>query len=189
MGDFYARDVLTVARALIGCEVRHGATAGLIVETEAYHDSEPASHAFVGLTKRTSTLFGPPGRAYVYFSYGMHTMLNAVCEPEGIGAGVLIRALEPLAGVELMRERRGRHALEDLCSGPGKLTQALAITLADNGGDLRRGPVAIRLAPRRRLEVVASRRIGITHATELEWRFSVPGSPFVSPGRPRAGAR
>ena len=99
----------SVARALIGCVVRHGETAGLIVETEAYHDSEPACHAFVGLTTRTSTLFGPPGRAYVYLSYGMHTMLNAVCEPEGVGAGVLIRALEPLDGIELMRERRGRE--------------------------------------------------------------------------------
>jgi DNA-3-methyladenine glycosylase len=180
VGGFWARDVVSVARALIGCEVRHGATAGLIVETEAYHHSEPASHAFVGLTKRTSTLFGPPGRAYVYFSYGMHTMLNAVCEPEGIGAAVLIRALEPLDGVELMRERRGREALDELCSGPGKLTQALAITLAHNGGDLRHGPVTISPRHRRRLEVAASRRIGITHAAELEWRFSVPGSRFVS---------
>ena len=180
MSDFYARDVLAVARALIGCVVRRGETAGMIVETEAYHDTEPASHAFVGLTKRTRTLFGPPGRAYVYFSYGMHTMLNAVCEPRGSGAGVLIRALEPIDGIELMRERRGRAALEELCSGPGKLTQALAITLDDNGCDLRRGPVTISLRRLRRLEVVSSRRIGITRAADLEWRFSVPGSPFVS---------
>jgi DNA-3-methyladenine glycosylase len=119
----------------------------------------------------------------------MHTMLNAVCEPEGIGAGVLIRALEPLDGVELMRARRGRNALEELCSGPGKLTQALGITLADNGSDLRRGPVRISTRDPRRLEIAASRRIGITRATELEWRFSVVGSPFVSPGRRRTGSR
>jgi DNA-3-methyladenine glycosylase len=119
----------------------------------------------------------------------MHTMLNAVCEPAGIGAGVLIRALEPLDGLELMRERRGRQAVEELCSGPGKLTQALGITLADNGSDLRRGPVRILTRRRRRLEIATSPRIGITRATDLEWRFSVPGSPFVSPGRPRARSR
>ncbi len=96
--DFYGRPVLEVAEALIGCVVTHGRCSGVIVETEAYHDSEPASHAFVGLTPRTETLFGPPGRAYVYLSYGIHALLNAVCEPEGVGAAVLIRALEPLDG-------------------------------------------------------------------------------------------
>ena len=117
--SFYARPVLEVARDLVGCVVSHAGTSGVIVETEAYHDSEPASHAFVGLTPRTATLFGPPGRAYVYRSYGIHALLNAVCEPEGVGAGVLIRALEPLDGIELMRERRGLQRLESLCSGPG----------------------------------------------------------------------
>src|SRR5579863_9900004 len=121
--DFYARPVLAVARDLIGCVVRHGDTAGVIVETEAYHDSEPACHAFVGLTPRTRTLFGPPGRAYVYRSYGIHALLNAVCEPEGVGAAVLIRALEPIAGIEAMRARRGVARDAELCSGPGKLTQ------------------------------------------------------------------
>ena len=179
MSTLYGRDVNTVARALIGRTVRHGETAGVIVETEAYHQSEPACHAYVGLTARTATLFGPPGRAYVYLSYGVHMMLNAVAEPEGVGAAVLIRALEPTDGIELMRARRGRDALEDLCSGPGKLTQALGIDLAHNGGDLATGPVTIS-ARGRRLEILASRRIGITRAVELEWRFSVPGSRFVS---------
>src|ERR1700722_15289667 len=135
MAEFYARPVLVVAQALIGCVVEHDGAAGVIVETEAYHDSEPACHAFVGVTPRTATLFGPPGRAYVYRSYGIHALLNAVCEPEGIGAAVLIRA---------MRARRGVRREEDLCSGPGKLTQALGIGLHHNGGDLARGPVRIR---------------------------------------------
>jgi DNA-3-methyladenine glycosylase len=116
---FFDRPVLEVARDLVGCVVTHGDTAGVIVETEAYHDSEPASHAFVGLTPRTRVLFGSPGRAYVYFSYGMHWMLNAVCEPAGVGAAVLIRALEPVQGIDHMRERRGMDAVRQLCSGPG----------------------------------------------------------------------
>ena len=105
--SFYDRPVLEVAPELIGCVVVHGETSGVIVETEAYHESEPASHAYAGLTPRTEVLFGPPGHAYVYRSYGIHAMLNAVCEPDGVGAGVLIRALAPLTGIELMRERRG----------------------------------------------------------------------------------
>jgi DNA-3-methyladenine glycosylase len=180
VSGFYAREVAVVARALIGHVVRCGETAGMIVETEAYHEIEPACHAHVGLTARTKTLFGAPGHAYVYLSYGVHTMLNAVCERTGIGAAVLIRALEPLDGLELMRERRGRERAEELCSGPGKLTEALAITLAHNGGDLRTGAVTISARRRRDLPIAASRRIGITKAVELEWRFSVPGSPFVS---------
>src|SRR5437764_15414915 len=113
---FYNRPVLEVTRDLIGCVVRHGECAGVIVEAEAYHDSEPACHAYVGLTPRTATLFGPAGRAYVYRSYRIHALLNAVCEPEGVGAAVLIRALEPIAGIELMRHRRGLERLGDLCS-------------------------------------------------------------------------
>jgi DNA-3-methyladenine glycosylase len=179
VSDLYAGDVCAVARALIGCVVRHGETAGVIVETEAYHESEPACHAYVGRTQRTLTLFGPPGFAYVYRSYGVHVMLNAVAEPEGIGAAALIRALEPIAGIELMRARRGRARIEELCSGPGKLTQALGIELTDNGGDLHDGAVTIS-AGARRLEIVSSRRIGITRAVELPWRFSVAGSRFVS---------
>ncbi|MDE3133673.1 MAG: DNA-3-methyladenine glycosylase [Acidobacteriota bacterium] len=182
--DFYARPVLEVAQALIGCVVTHGETSGVIVETEAYHDSEPACHAFVGLTPRTETLFGPPGRAYVYLSYGVHALLNAVCEPEGVGAAVLIRALEPLAGVELMAQRRGQAAsrLTALCSGPGKLTEALGVTLADNGCDLARGPVVVSGRPSRFSDPVVQRdrRIGITKAAELPWRFCLAGSRFLS---------
>jgi DNA-3-methyladenine glycosylase len=180
--SFYDRPVVQVARELIGCVVAHGDTSGVIVETEAYHDSEPACHAFVGLTPRTSVLFGPPGIAYVYRSYGIHAMLNAVAEAPGTGAAVLIRALEPVTGVERMRERRGVESVEALCSGPGKLTQALGIGLGDNGTDLARGLVVISGRPPRWRdpELWAGPRIGITKATELPWRFCAAGSRFVS---------
>ena len=180
--SFYERPVLDVARDLIGCVVRHDGSSGVIVETEAYHHSEPASHAFVGLTPRTATLFGPPGVAYVYRSYGIHALLNAVCEPEGVGAAVLIRALEPIEGIEAMRARRGRDALKSLCSGPGKLTQALGVELEHNGTDLQRGPVTISAASGawRDPAVSVDRRIGITKASELPWRFCATGSRFLS---------
>jgi DNA-3-methyladenine glycosylase len=182
--DFYRRPVLTVARELIGCAVVCGDCAGVIVETEAYHQSEPACHAFVGLTPRTATLFGPPGRAYVYRSYGIHVLLNAVCEDEGVGAGVLFRAIEPVTGIELMAERRGRSATElrELCSGPGKLTQALGVTLSDHGCSLTDGRVRIVPPPAASgpPAVQAGRRIGISKATELPWRFVAAGSKFIS---------
>jgi DNA-3-methyladenine glycosylase len=210
--DFYDRPVLDVARELIGCTVEHGGAAGVIVETEAYHESEPACHAFGGLTPRTRTLFGAPGRAYVYSSYGIHALLNAVCEPEGVAAAVLIRALDPIAGLEQMRARRAKFARgrsdrghaarrsgsagdHELCSGPGKLTQALGISLAENGGDLTSGPVRICPRPDDWLDpvVVEGTRVGITRAVELRWRFCVADSRHVSrprPGRPRpSGAR
>jgi DNA-3-methyladenine glycosylase len=197
--SFYARPVLEVARDLVGCVVEHAPageppTSGVIVETEAYHDSEPACHAFVGLTPRTRILFGPPGRAYVYRSYGIHALLNAVCESEGVGAAVLIRALEPLEGIEAMRARRSPGGVgigtpmrdEDLCSGPGKLTQALGIELSENGGDLNDGPV--RILPRESAwlepDVVAGTRIGITKAVELPWRFCAVHNRNVSRPRP-----
>jgi DNA-3-methyladenine glycosylase len=189
---FYERPVLEVARDLIGCTVRHAGTAGAIVETEAYHHSEPACHAYVGLTARTATLFGPPGRAYVYFSYGVHSLLNAVCEPEGEGAAVLIRALEPVEGIELMRDRRGLERVEELCSGPGKLTQALGIGLDLNATSLIDGPIRIELpaAGAGAVAVDVGRRIGITKAAELEWRFCARGSRHVSRPWPRqAGER
>ena len=185
--EFYARPVLEVARTLLGCRVVRGRTEGVIVETEAYHHSEPACHAFVGLTPRTVVIFGPPGRAYVYRSYGIHAMLNAVCEPEGVGAAVLIRALAPIRGLGMMRERRGGVARDrDLCSGPGKLTQALGIELSDNGCDLAAGPVRI-LAPAPDWKVgrvLVGPRVGINHAVELPWRFAVAGDPNVSRPRP-----
>jgi DNA-3-methyladenine glycosylase len=179
---FYDRPVLEVAEDLVGCVVSHGGSSGVIVETEAYHHSEPASHAYVGLTQRNRVLFGRPGLAYVYRSYGIHACLNAVCEPEGVGAAVLIRALEPVEGVELMRQRRGVERSENLCSGPGKLTEALGIGLELNGSDLLEGPILIagRRSAWRNVEVVASRRIGITKAAELPWRFSALGSRFLS---------
>ncbi len=180
---FYDRSVHDVARDLVGCRVRHGETAGRIVEVESYHMDEPASHAFIGLTERTRVLFGPPGRAYVYFSYGVHSLLNAVCEPAGVGAAVLIRALEPVDGIELMRERRGVEALHELCSGPGKLTQALGIGLDLNDTSLL-GDGPIRLLPPaegdRPERLVAGERIGITKAVDLPWRFVDPRSRSVS---------
>jgi DNA-3-methyladenine glycosylase len=190
--DFYARPVLEVAPDLLGCVVCRGGGAGAIVETEAYHFSEPACHAYVGVTARTGVLHGPPGTAYVYRSYGIHALLNAVCEPEGIGAAVLIRALEPLHGLQEMRERRGLGRVENLCSGPGKLTQALGIELAENGTALATGPVRI-LGPApgwEDVQWVAGPRVGITKATELPWRFCALGSRSVSrpwpPGLRRA---
>jgi DNA-3-methyladenine glycosylase len=184
--EFYARPVLEVARDLIGCVVEHRGSSGTIVETEAYHESEPACHAFVGVTARTRTLFDEPGLAYVYRSYGIHAMLNAVCEPAGVGAAVLIRSLEPLEGLEQMRLRRqgGRAALRDrdLCSGPGKLTQALGVELSENGTSLLEGPIAICSPPPKAkpLSVVSSTRIGITKAVELRWRFCVADSAHLS---------
>src|SRR5438105_4135660 len=145
--SFYNRHVIEVARDMIVCVVHHDGCAGAIVECEAYHDSEPACHGFVGLTPRTATLFGPPGRAYVYRSYGIHALVNAVSEPEGVGAAVLIRALQPLEGVDHMRARRGVDALPALCSGPGKLSQALGIELSENGTDLIAGPIRISAPP------------------------------------------
>jgi DNA-3-methyladenine glycosylase len=174
--------VLEVARDLVGCVVRHGETAGVIVETEAYHQSEPACHAYVGLTPRTVTIFGTPGVAYVYRSYGIHAMLNAVCEPEGVGAAVLIRALEPTDGLAVMRARRGLDDERRLCSGPGKLTVALGIELELNRSSLIDGPIAIygRTEGWRDVQIVADRRIGITKAAELPWRFTAAGNRYVS---------
>jgi DNA-3-methyladenine glycosylase len=191
--EFYDRPVLEVAPELIGCVLEHGDAAGVIVETEAYHESEPACHAFVGLTPRTQTLFGPPGRAYVYRSYGVHALVNAVCEPEGVGAAVLIRALQPLVGIERMRARRspiGDRPAKDaeLCSGPGKLSQALGIWLDENGSSLSSGPIRIRARSAEWLvpHVHQGVRVGINRATELRWRFCALGNGHVSRPRPPA---
>ena len=173
---FYARPVLRVARDLIGCVVEHEGCSGVIVETEAYHFTEPACHAYAGVTARTVTLWGTPGIAYVYRSYGIHALLNAVCEPEDGGAAVLIRALEPLWSVELMRARRRGAA--GLTNGPGKLTQALGIELSEHGSSLITGPIQICAGDP--LPYVTGPRIGITKAAELPWRFCAVGSRDVS---------
>jgi DNA-3-methyladenine glycosylase len=186
--SFYDRSVHEVARELIGCVVRHGETAGRIVETESYHMEEPACHAFAGVTERTRTLYGEPGRAYVYFSYGVHSLLNAVAEPDGVGAAVLIRALEPVDGIEVMRARRGLERAEELCSGPGKLTQALDIGLSLNGSSLVDGPIELltREPGAREPRVVVGERVGITKAVELPWRFCDADSRHVSRPWPAA---
>ena len=179
--DFFDRSVHAVARDLIGCRLFYAGCGGAIVETESYERDDPACHAYVGLTERTEVLFGPPGRAYVYLSYGIHSLLNAVAEAEGEAAAVLIRAIEPTAGLEAMRERRGDRPDRELCSGPGKLTEALGIGLADNRADLGSDPFL--LLPRERDwdgEIVTGPRIGITKAVDHPWRFAVAGSPYVS---------
>jgi DNA-3-methyladenine glycosylase len=174
--------VVDAARALVGCTIAYEDCLGVIVETEAYHDSEPACHAFAGLTARTKPLFDAPGIAYVYRSYGVHALLNAVVEPAGVGAAVLIRALEPIAGLEGMVERRGRPLQTDLCSGPGKLTQALGIGLSLNETSLLDGPIRLGppLADRGEPRVVTGVRVGITRAVELPWRFCAAGNRNVS---------
>ena len=184
--DFFERSVHTVARELIGCRVFVNGCGGVIVETESYERDDPACHAYAGLTDRTATLFGPPGRAYVYLSYGIHSLLNFVCEPEGDAAGVLIRALEPTAGVEEMQARRGNRPDQDLCSGPGKLSEALGIGLEHNDADLSRDPFL--LLPRAgdwKGRILTGPRVGITKAVDRPWRFSAAGNPNVS--RPRPG--
>ncbi|HEV3000405.1 MAG TPA: DNA-3-methyladenine glycosylase, partial [Solirubrobacteraceae bacterium] len=178
---FYDRPVLDVARDLVGCTLAHGDCAGVVVETEAYHFTEPACHAYVGVTPRTEVLWGPPGVAYVYRSYGIHALLNAVCEPDGVGAAVLIRAIEPTEGLEVMRARRGPVPDRELCNGPGKLTQALGIGLDLNGTSLLGdGPILFGPRPAPAEVVRSAPRIGISRAADLDWRFTLAGSPHVS---------
>jgi DNA-3-methyladenine glycosylase len=187
--EFFDRSVHLVARELIGCQLLFAGCGGAIVETESYERDDPACHAYVGLTTRTEVLFGPPGRAYVYLSYGIHSLLNFVAEPEGDAAAVLIRALEPTTGIERMRGRRGARSDRDLCNGPGKLTEALGIGLEQNDTDLMREPFAL-LGPAsgQQVEVIAGPRIGITKAVERPWRFSAAGSSFVSRPWPKAAS-
>lgn len=178
--SFYDRPVVEVAQDLVGCVVEHDGCAGVIVETEAYHHSEPAAHSYVGLTARTSVLFSDPGKAYIYRSYGIHALLNAVCEHRSVGAAVLIRALEPIEGIERMRGRRGVVKDVDLCNGPGKLTQALGVDLELNDTNLYEGPVLMHPREGPAPELVVGQRIGITKAVELPWRFCAAGSRYVS---------
>src|ERR1044071_4522164 len=182
---FYDRPTVEVARELLGKILVHGRTAGIIVETEAYlGGDDQAAHSARGITDRTRVIFGPPGHAYVYFIYGMYECLNLVCEPEGTPGCVLIRALEPLAGLGLMRQRRpAARKTEQLASGPGKLTLAMGITRALNGADVTRGELVVRepYEPRE-VEVAVSKRIGITKSAELPLRFFARGNRFVSRG-------
>jgi DNA-3-methyladenine glycosylase len=186
---FFERSVHEVARELIGCRLFYEGRGGIVVETESYERDDPACHAYVGLTSRTEVLFGPPGRAYVYLSYGIHCLLNAVSEPEGRAAAVLIRALEPTAGLEEMRSRRGVGADVELCSGPGKLTEALGIGLVANRADLAREPfLLLPRDPGWSGEIVTGPRIGITKAVDRPWRFALAGNPHVSRPKPRPDA-
>jgi DNA-3-methyladenine glycosylase len=176
--DFGA-SALSVARQLIGTVLLMDGVGGVIVETEAYDESEAASHGFTGLSPRNAPLFGPPGRAYVYRSYGIHWCLNIVCREAGHAAGVLIRALEPTTGIEMMKQRRGSANRRLLCSGPGRLGQALAVSAALNGKRIDRAPFKL-LAPLAKPSIVRGKRIGITKAAERAWRFGLNGSVFVS---------
>jgi DNA-3-methyladenine glycosylase len=183
--EFYARPAVDVARDLLGKILVHGKTSGRIVEVEAYlgvHDR--AAHAWAGITSRTKVLFGPPGHAYVYFIYGMYECLNIVAEPAGDAGCVLIRAVEPIAGIDLMKRRRPKaRKLEDLTSGPGKLTLAFGITRKQNGRDVTTGPLTVREPDgASNIEIGASPRIGIRHCAEWPLRFYVRGNPFVSGG-------
>lgn len=179
--SFFDRSVHQVARELIGCRLFFSGCGGTIVETESYERDDPACHAYVGLTERTEVLFGPPGRAYVYLSYGIHSLLNAVAEPQGEAAAVLIRALEPTAGIEAMQARRGERPERDLCSGPGKLTEALGIGLDSNGADLSADPFLL-LPPAEdwQGEILTGPRVGISKAVERPWRFGLADNPHVS---------
>jgi len=176
---FFDRDVVAVARALIGVTLTVNGAGGIIVETEAYHQKEPAAHSHRGQTLRNAVMFGSPGHAYVYRSYGIHWCLNFVCGPAGTASAVLIRALEPTTGITLMGRRRGVDDLRILCSGPGRLCQALGITRAHNGLALDAPPFALK-ERQRRPRIVIGPRIGIAKAVELPWRFGLAGSKFLS---------
>jgi DNA-3-methyladenine glycosylase len=182
---FFARSVHVVAPDLIGASLFVDGVGGRIVEVEAYHQEDPAAHSYGGRTERNATMFGPPGRVYVYRSYGIHWCMNFVCEREGSASAVLIRAIEPTAGLAAMRQRRGVTEERLLCAGPGRLCQALGITRAHDGLPLHRPPFALR--PREHpVEIVVGPRIGITKAVEQPWRYGLAESRFLSrPFRPR----
>lgn len=179
---FFDRPAATVAAELIGWRLLADGVGGVIVETEAYDRTDPASHSFAGPTPRNASMFGPPGRAYVYRSYGLHWCLNLVCET---GSAVLLRALEPTAGLEAMRARRRLDAPRLLCAGPGRLAQALGIDRSHDGLPLDRAPFTW-VAPVGHVSVAATTRIGISRGIEVPWRFLVPGSPYLSRPLPRA---
>jgi DNA-3-methyladenine glycosylase len=179
---FFDRPPRDVARDLIGCGLFHDGTGGTIVETEAYERDDPACHAYIGRTSRSEVLFGPPGRAYVYLCYGIHRMFNVVTDEDGIAAAVLVRALEPTAGLDRMRARRGEAMpASGLCSGPGKICEALGIELDQTHLSVIESPFAMTArAGAAAPEIVAGPRIGITKGVELPWRYCLAGSPFLS---------
>jgi DNA-3-methyladenine glycosylase len=181
--DFFARPVLEVAPDLVGATLLVDGVGGPIVEVEAYHYVDPASHGFGGRTARNASMFGPPGHAYVYRSYGIHWCLNFVCEGMGEASAVLLRALEPVDGVETMRARRGLDEVRLLAAGPGRLCQALGVTREHDGLPLDRTPFELHERTAEP-EIVRGPRIGITRARELPWRFAVAGSPFLSRSMP-----
>jgi DNA-3-methyladenine glycosylase len=183
--DFSASSEL-VAQWLIGAVVTVDGVGGRIVETEAYDREDPASHTFSGPTPRNAVMFGPPAHVYVYRSYGIHWCLNFVCREAGYGAGVLIRAIEPLTGIDAMRQRRGLEPLKLLCSGPGRAAQALGITHRNNGMSLLEAPFHIE-APEETVEIVSGPRIGLTKAVDVPWRFGLAGSKFLSKPFPKNG--
>jgi DNA-3-methyladenine glycosylase len=176
---FFARSVHKVAPDLIGATLLVNGVGGIIVEVEAYHHTEPAAHSFRGPTPRNAVMFGPPGFAYVYRSYGIHWCVNFVCEREGSASAVLIRALQPTHGIAVMPRRRKLLDERSLCSGPGKLTEALGITNAHNGLPLDAPPIAL-FARATKPDIVAGLRIGLTKAVELPWRYGLKGSKFLS---------
>jgi DNA-3-methyladenine glycosylase len=186
--SFFARSVHEVAPELIGITLLVNGVGGRIVEVEAYDQEDPASHAYRGRTPRNETMFGPPGYAYVYRSYGIHWCLNLVCGGEGVPEAALIRALEPTDGIDVQRRRRRTDDLRALCSGPGKLCQALAITRAEDGLPLDRKPFHLRERTEMP-DIVSTPRIGITRATELSWRYLEAGSKYLSRPAPRAARR
>jgi DNA-3-methyladenine glycosylase len=186
--DFFARSVHDVAPELIGVTLLVDGVGGRVVEVEAYDHEDPAAHGFRGKTARNASMFGPPGHAYVYRSYGIHWCLNLVCEEEGSASAVLVRALEPTHGVERMRQRRGGDGARLLCSGPGRLCQALAVTREHDGLPLDEPPFLL-LERAREPAVVAAPRIGITRAADRPWRFVLAGSPFLSRPVPHGRAR
>jgi DNA-3-methyladenine glycosylase len=178
-GSSFSRDVVTVARALVGARLLVDGVGGTIVETEAYHRDDPASHSFIGQNVRNAAMFGPPGRAYVYRSYGIHWCLNVVCGVPGEGSAVLIRAIRPEVGLEAMGARRGGVADRLLCAGPGRVCQALAVTGAHDGLPLDAAPFELSW-PEGVVPLAVDRRIGISKAAEAPLRFGLAGSPFVS---------
>ncbi|MBI3705613.1 MAG: DNA-3-methyladenine glycosylase [Rhizobiales bacterium] len=177
--DFFNRSVHRVAPELIGATLLVDGVGGVIVEVEAYHHTDPAAHSYTGRTERNAVMFGPPGAAYVYRSYGIHWCLNFVCEAEGSASAVLIRALEPTEGLAPMRRRRGLSDERALCSGPGKLCQALGVSIKHNGLVLDRAPFELR-ARQHKPEIVIGPRIGISKAVDHPWRYGMKGSKFLS---------